>query len=363
MTVEAQGTQSRCENCGAQMGWDGATGRLKCEACGALKDVPVGGAVIEHDLLEALAARKPHGRLGTGTRQTKCQECGAVVEFPEGLSATRCSFCDSPSVLAQEARDDLIRPESLIPFATDRAKAVAAFKSWLGSRWFRPSDLTDKASVSELRSVYVPYWTFSAHVDTSWRAERGTRYQENESYVDPADQAVKTRNVVRVRWEWTSGWRSDDYREHLVCASQGLPSGPARDIARYDTSDLVSYAPEYLVGHVAETYALELADGWRKGQQEIVDSQLGRCRQDVGGDEVRNLSAAHTFSGLTFKHVLLPVWIAAFRYNHKVFRFLVNGQSGKVAGEVPRSWVKILLFALAVAAVVVLIVLLLHGRR
>lgn len=347
---------TKCDNCAGTMTWDAKAGKLRCEACGQTRDVAQGGVVNDYALETGLAKR---GRLGAGSKQVKCQECGATVEIPDGVTATRCSFCDSPQVIAGEARADLILPESLVPFAVARDHAVASFKGWLGKLWFRPGDLGDKATVSELRGVYIPYWTFDTDVTSRWTADSGYYYYEDETTTD-ANGNQQTRRVQRTRWEPASGSRVDHIDDHLVCASKGLPDALARQVSKFDTNALTGWAPEFIQGFAAESYAVDLRQAWDRGRDDIAAIQEGRCRNDVPGDTQRNLRANHAYADTRFKHVLLPVWIAAFRYGDKVFRFLVNGQSGKVSGEAPYSWTKILLFIGALVAIIVGLILFLR---
>jgi hypothetical protein len=283
-----------------------------------------------------------------------------VVEFPDGVTATKCSFCDSPSVLAQEARSDHYVPESLVPFGVARDQAVGAFKKWLGGLWFRPGDLKEKANVSELRGVYVPYWTFDCSVTSRWSADAGYHYYDEEHYTvtENGRSVTKTRRVQRTRWQPASGQRHDTYDDWLVCASRGLPADLAAGVSKFETGALVTYAPQYLQGYSAESYQIELRDAWRSAQQDIGAQQVQRCKRDVPGDTQRNLRATHQYSNARFKHVLLPIWIAAFRYNDKVYRFLVNGQTGRVVGKAPYSAGKILLLVGIIAAVIAGIVIL-----
>ncbi len=357
-------TQERCGSCGGLVAWNTTAKCMACEACGAPCDVaPEHAGVRDHGLLDALAACKRRGKLGDiAARQVTCQECGAAVVFPDGMTATRCAFCDSPSVLAQDSRGNQIVPESVIPFGIGRDQAVSAFKTWLGKRWFRPSDLTDEAMISELRGVYVPYWTFTAHVRSSWTADAGYAYEVREERTDSAGQH-QTRIVRKTRWEPAFGVRDDDHRDHLVCASKGLPADLAQHAASFDTAGLTPWAPQFLSGFVAERYEVDLPEAWQHAQTEIAAIQEARCRRDVPGDAQRDLRANHRFENPAFKHVLLPLWIAAFRYRGEVFRFLVNGQSGVVAGEAPRSWTKSLLFiAVIAAAIIAFAIALLHHR-
>jgi hypothetical protein len=154
---------------------------------------------------------------------------------------------------------------------------------------------------------------------------------------------TKTREVQHTRWEDAWGQRADDYDDVLVCASTGLPTPLAESLQTFDTSALVPYTPAYLAGWSAEEYGVELQAGYAVAQQRMDASQQQRCSADVPGDTQRALSVTSSYSDLTWKHVLLPIWIAAYRYRGDVYRFLVNGQTGEVKGKAPYSAAKIAL--------------------
>jgi hypothetical protein len=214
------------------------------------------------------------------------------------------------------------------------------------------------ARVQDVAGVYVPFWTYDAHVESSWTAEAGYYYYETEEYVvqENGEEVVKTREVQRTRWEPAWGHRADDFDDVLVCASVGMPQELAAHFGHFDTRQLVPYAPGFLAGWRAEEYAVDLADGFATAQKSMERTQAGRCGGDVPGDTRRNLSVDNVFSDITFKHVLLPVWIAAYRYRDRVYRFLVNGQTGEVKGDAPLSWAKIALFTLAMVALAALLI-------
>ncbi len=355
-----------CPNCRGQLSWDAVAGKLKCESCAQLVAAPEGeGGIVEHDLLAAMQQGHATGRLGAGQQQMRCSECGAVVEFPDNVTAKKCEFCDSPAVLTETARADHYLPESLVPFAIERQAAMGAFRAWLGKLWFRPNNLKEKADVSELHGVYVPYWTFDADVTSRWTADAGYYYYVTESYTttENGKSVTRTRQVRHVRWEPASGRREDHHDDHLVCASKGLPDALAGKMANFETGQLRPYTREVLQGFSAESYAIELPDAWTRAQAEIAAVQERRCSGDVPGDTQRGLSVNNHFADCRFKHVLLPVWIAAFRYHEKVFRFLVNGQTGKVSGNAPYSVTKIVLFSLLMIAIAVGIFLLWQSKQ
>lgn len=351
----------KCESCGAEQHFDATTRKLKCDFCGATRDVPRGaGQVVEHDLFATLDSM-PTG-LGTEVdRVSKCKECGATVHFTGDKTATKCTFCGSSNVLAQTENKRVLRPESLVPFAVDKKTSSAAFKKWMSGLWFRPSDLSRLASVEELAGVYVPFWTYDAHVDSSWQAEAGYHYYVEEEYTttENGEEVTRTRSVQHTRWEDAWGQRSDDYDDVLVCASTGLPAPLAESLKTFNTQELQPYQPGFLAGWSAEEYGLDLRNGFAIAQQRMDEDQRSRCSADVPGDTQRNLSVQSQYSNLTWKHVLLPIWIAAYRYRGEVYRFLVNGQTGEVQGKAPYSAAKIALAVIAALLVVTLVALVL----
>lgn len=182
-----------------------------------------------------------------------------------------------------------------------------------------------------------------------------------ETYTDTdaqGNEVTRTREVRHTRWEPAWGSRTDAYDDLLVCASRGLPGDLARRLSTFDTRGLEPYSPAFLAGWKAEEYAIDLNEAWRQAVARMESIQQERCAGDVPGDTHRFLSVSNRFSDETFKHVLLPVWISAFRYGNRIFRFLVNGQTGEVVGKAPWSVLKLALLITALVAAVVLVIVL-----
>jgi DNA-directed RNA polymerase subunit RPC12/RpoP len=360
-----QALQFQCPQCGGEMAFDVAAAGLKCKYCKHQMPVPVppGAAGAREIPLREGYQRAPKG-LGVTTTSFNCKECGATVNLAPNERTASCTYCASHSVVQVPSDPNLIQPETVIPFRVAKDKAVESFKSWLAGLWFRPSNLKTMAQLEQVFGVYVPYWTFDANVYSQWHAERGWYYYVTETYteIENGESVTKTREVRHTRWEPAHGQRQDHYDDVLVCASKGLPEELSNSFATFDTGHLVAYAPGYLAGWRAESYAIDLPAAWTKAQVTIQSGQQSKCHGDVGGDEVRSLVVQNQYSNETFKPVLLPVYVAAYRYNNKPFRFLVNGQTGEVRGEAPYSWVKITLAVLAVVAVIVALVLIFGGN-
>jgi hypothetical protein len=341
-----------CASCGADVVWSPGAAALTCPYCGAKKDVPKSpNEVTERPIEEALKGASDLG-WGMARKAVTCRGCGATTTFGEGVAASRCAFCGAPSVVEAPPSGTMVRPAGVLPFKVDRNGATGKFRQWLSSLWFRPDDLSQKSAVSELKGVYVPFWTFDAATHSAWTADAGYDYQV-EVQVEENGQ-VHTRYETRTRWEPASGVLEHFFDDVPVAASRGLPPDLARGIEPFPTQDFLAYEPSYLSGFLAEEYAVGPKEALASGQQRMTQELYALCGREVPGDRFRNLQVRTAWSGLACKNGLFPVWIAAYQYGGKPYRFLVNGVTGKTDGHAPWSWVKI---GLAVLAAVLLFII------
>jgi hypothetical protein len=238
----------------------------------------------------------------------------------------------------------------VLPFALDEQTARGAMSDWLGRLWFAPSGLKDYARKGRrLNGIYVPYWTFDAATRSAYRGERGTVYYETRRVMQ--NGKARTVQVPRVRWRPARGQVARFFDDVLVLASKSLPKRFTDGLAPWDLAALEPYTPEFLAGFRAEGYAVKLEEGFIEARG-IMDGIIQRdIKFDIGGDRQRIHQVDTTVRDVTFKHILLPVWLAAYKYRGETYRFVVNGQTGKVQGERPYSTIKI---AFAVLAAVIL---------
>ena len=337
-----------CDQCGADYRFDPARGRLVCDHCGAEAEVsppgPWEGGIRELDFRAALDSQLPQQEMEE-TRVSTCPNCAAQIEFDPDNHAAECPYCATPVVTGTGTHRH-IKPRALLPFALDEPAAHAAMKDWLGGLWFAPNGLKDYARRGrKMQGIYVPYWTFDAQTASDYAGERGTVYYTTRTVM--RDGKRQTVRVQKIRWRHASGRVSRFFDDVLVLASRSLPKKFTDALEPWDLAALEPYHPEYLAGFRAEGYQVELSDGYPEARHKM-DRVIERdVKFDIGGDRQRIHRIDTQVSAVTFKHVLLPVWMAAYRYRGDTYRFVVNGRTGRVQGERPWSAWKI---ALAVVA-------------
>ncbi|MEW6323662.1 MAG: zinc ribbon domain-containing protein [Acidobacteriota bacterium] len=347
-----------CPACGAEAHWNAARQALVCPYCGTVAPATLaadGSTIQEHDLVAALRAI-PADRRGFGNDRTavQCQSCRAVSLFVPSRVAQRCEFCGSPAVVPYTQTRNAIYPESLLPFRQSEPQIREAVRRWVRSRWFAPGNLDRLALTDQVTGIYVPYWTFDARVSASWTAMAGHYYYETRRVNG------KLRQVRRVRWTPASGHVATVFDDELVCATHGVKLSLLKGIEPFPTGELVPYDPGYVSGWVVEQYHLDLVGAAEAGRRAMDEKVRALCAADVPGDTHRDLQVSATYTGQTFKHVLLPVWVVAYDYGRRRFQVVANGVTGAVSGERPWSWIKMLL-AVAAAAIAAVAVAWLSG--
>ena len=332
-----------CDHCGADFRFDPASGQLRCDHCGNTSDIeglgPWSKAPIrELDFDTAIADRLPIQEM-EDVRVSHCPNCAALVEFDPGVHAAECPFCATP-VVADTGRNRHIKPKGLLPFALNEEQARDAMKDWLGGLWFAPNGLKDYARKGRrMTGVYVPYWTFDADTKSGYRGERGTVYYETRRV--RRNGKTEMVRVAKVRWQPASGRVARFFDDVLVLASRSLPKSFTDRLGPWDLSAMEPYHPEFLAGFRAEAYTVDLKDGYAEARA-FMDRIITRdVKFDIGGDRQRIHHIQTQVSDVTFKHILLPVWLAAYKYRGKSYRFVVNGRTGAVQGERPWSGWKI----------------------
>ncbi len=350
-----------CPACGAQAEWNATTQKLACPFCGTESPYRFDretGTVIEIDLVATLRALPEEARGWQDARRSEqCQSCRAVMVFESARVGQNCEFCGSPALVDYTEIKAPIRPQGVLPFRVDASRVRDSIRGWWRSKWFAPGALARAALVDTVRSIYIPYWTFDAQVHCPWDAEAGHYYYVPVSYTNSKGQRV-TRMERRTRWEPASGVVDTFFDDEPVPGTQGLPVNLLRQIEPFPTGEVVPYDTAFLSGHVVEHYKVVLLDAAQQAEERMNARLQQMCAQQVPGDTHRNLRIHPDYSKRTFKHVLVPVWVLSYDFGRRAFQVVVNGYTGTIAGDYPKSVWKILLVVLAVVLTAIVVGLL-----
>ncbi|THF80742.1 hypothetical protein [Cohnella fermenti] len=365
MTMEATPPSSPepitfpCKSCGGPMHFDSEAQAMKCQYCGREEAIVSSDErPVEYDLELDAEADPKRKDWGIKQQAVKCENCGGVSLIPLLQTATLCAFCGSPKVLLQEDAADAIRPETMIPFQVSKSEAVNAFRAWKKKRWFVPNAFKKGQIDSALTGIYIPYWTFDSDTYSNYSAERGDYHYRNETRTRVVNgrRETYTERVRYTVWRHVSGDYGRSFDDVLIPASGQYDGELLQKLGNFRLEKLTGYLPEYLSGYVAEKYSVNRSEGWQRARNRMSSTLHNEIRQRIGGDEIRGLRVGTNYFNRTYKHILLPVWNANYKYRNKPYRYMVNGQTGLVSGLVPRSAVKITFFVLFCLAVAIPII-------
>ena len=347
---EQEPKQYPCSACGAKLEFKPGATALECPYCGHSEGVPQSEEDIEEIDFNAALAELEESAETIDTSTVSCQACAAVVDAPEGKTSFDCPYCGTP-IVTQASSGNKIKPKSLLPFHVEKKEAQGKFRDWIHGLWFAPNDLKKRAKMFEhLRGMYVPFWTYDAYTTSFYRGQRGDDYTVQETYT--VNGETKTRSKTKTRWRSVSGTVYLSFDDLLVIASRSLPEPIADKLEPWDLENLKPYSDDYLAGFSSESYQVDLKEGFTTARGRMETSIRKEVKRDIGGDRQRISSVNTNYRNVSFKHILLPIWIASYRYNGKPYRFLVNARTGEVQGERPWSWVKITLLVVAIVLVV-----------
>ncbi|WP_266366449.1 hypothetical protein [Tellurirhabdus rosea] len=338
-----------CSACGSQMRFSADKQTLACDHCGNTEPLVFTRTRLNENPLQF---RLENNALPSAPTEEKrvfgCARCGARTTVNFDNPTITCAFCGSKNVNPDAVKTRLIEPAGVLPFRISRQGAMERFSNWVGSDWLAPSDLKAGAMLDNLHGMYIPFWTFDAQAQSEWEGEAGHYYYVPVQVRDSNGRMV-TQQQQRVRWEYRSGHHEAFYDDLLEMASRNLTQQEShvQEVSRYELQEVVDYDPRILLGWEAEVYSIDLVESARKAEEQIQQREETACANLVGGDAQRNLHVRTQLSDQSFKHLLLPLWICSYMYNGKLYRFLVNGQTGQVAGQRPKSALKIALLVLA----------------
>ncbi|WP_375769031.1 hypothetical protein NR798_46425 [Archangium gephyra] len=270
------------------------------------------------------------------------------------MRTTVCPYCAAPSVVERPPSVDRPAPTFALGFAMTQPSAAEKVKHWLRTRHPWSHSGLKKAPLQDVRGIYVPAYLYSALAQTEYSASIGENYTETETYTttENGKTVTRTRTVTKTEWRSLEGSHAEYVPDVLVTASRGLSNVELEHLEPFDLRMLARYEPALVAGWVAEEPSLSREECLKMARAEAVEKVKQRVGAFMPGDSHRMQHVETRLSAESLEVCLVPVWVLAARYDAEKppLRVVVNGQSGEVHGDVPISWVKVVLTVLAVVA-------------
>lgn len=355
-----------CEKCGADLEFSIGTQSLQCPYCGTVKQIelPSNAPIVERDYLEMLAnlerlheQGRDDAEQAVGEHAVRCESCGGEVVFQGTLTSSQCPYCASP--LQRDKIHDApnrISVDGVLPFLVPETAAAQSLREWVRSLWWAPNAFLREGANGKFNGVYLPYFTYDSLTQTRYAGQRGDFY-----YVT-VGTGNNRRTERHVRWSSAGGEFQRFFDDVLVIAAQHQRESLVLRLEPWPLPQCVPFTQQLLAGFFARTYDVNLEDGFTTARQRIEAALAAEVRQRIGGDVQQIASQQSNYTAITFKHLLLPVWLLAYRYRGQPYRVMINAVTGEVSGERPYSAIKIG-FAIAVGLAVALGLWALHSAN
>lgn len=333
----------QCPACTGPLRFDGKTGRLQCDYCGSSFSVQEIEALYrEKDEAAAAASQQAHaddvsleGEWSTGANWAKeqglraynCPSCGAELICDATTAATSCPYCGNPSIVPGQL-SDMLKPDYVIPFKLSKEDAKAALKRYYSGKKLLPRVFSEQNHIEEIKGVYVPFWLIdgTAEADMQFSATRVTS-------IPQGNYMVTTTDYYRVR---RTGAVS--FEKIPVDASSKMPDEHMDAIEPFDYSELKPFSNAYLPGFLAERYDMEPEACYPRADERAGNTAAGLVAQTVSGySSVTPQGKQIRIRRGRVSYALLPVWMLSTRWNGQNYLFAMNGQTGKLIGDLPAS--------------------------
>jgi LSD1 subclass zinc finger protein len=332
-----------CSSCGAKLEYNPGAARLKCPYCGSEEEIPVDDGVEEIPFTPEIP--KPElSQLAQNAIEVACPGCRASITFIPPEIAGKCPFCGTGIVAEGQTAHPVVTPGGILPAQISAKDAKVAVQKWINSRWFAPTALKHLAQKEGVQGVYLPFWTCDSQTYSAYNGQRGDYYYRTRSVsrTNSEGQTEWVEEEVReTSWRSVSGQVNRFFDDVLVVGTRQIPEEKLVKLEPWDLEHLVPYSPAYMAGFKAQRSQVALNDAIVKAKMAMDRRIEVDVQDDIGGDEQRVGAIQTNYTDITYKHILMPVWISAYRYRNKQFQVMVNAQTGQVLGERPWSVEKI----------------------
>ncbi len=337
--------QIKCERCGANMIFDPGTQTLYCEHCGNHREIEHDKDVREIDINKAFEEGELWNREAVVFR---CDNCGAKVVLESGVVAKKCPFCGASHIMQADEMPG-IKPNAVVPFAFTVQQAVERCVNWAKKKFFAPSKFKKRLDAENVSGLYFPCFTFDSRTASNYLGRLGKRYTVT------VGSGKNRRTETRIRYFSVQGSYEQLFDDIMIAVSEKVNQKLMKKFLPFDMASACVYSDKYLSGYMANHYEKDVKASW----QEAKDTMDAIIRRNIvsqyNADVVDYLNVSTVHNNVTYKYLLLPIYVGNYRFNKKLYNFYMNGSTGKVVGKYPVSPLRVALVSVLGAAAVGLI--------
>ena len=339
----------KCPSCGAHLDFSPEMQLLTCGHCGNKVDFASSADVQPIDFVTGERPKDDWNE----TVVYRCDNCGSREIISKNEISKKCHFCGTTNIVLTDELPG-IKPGAVIPFLFNEERAKHNFKKWIKKRWFIPNKLKANAEAGELGGVYSPAWVYDCDTFSQYVGRVG------QYYTVTTGSGKNRRTETRIRWRRISGTHMRDFRDYIMEASPHLDQRQMKKLAPFRMDESKVYDRAFLAGFTAAHYDRDVDACWIDVRRDIEQTLRSDIVRKHRADVVDYLNVSTNYTNVTYRYMLLPVWISNYSFAGKTYNFFVNGTTGRVIGKVPRSAAKITAFIFAIIGVLAVLAFLNH---
>ncbi len=339
-----RGKEVKCPNCGGNMAFDPQTQSLKCGHCETSIDIDKNKQINEISIVDAFNQAEKWEKATV----VRCENCGAKVVIDNDEVSTVCPYCGTSQIKKTDEIVGLL-PNAVFPFAKTSGEAELCAKKWAKSRFFAPRNFKKSIEAKNIHGVFEPGFTFDSISLSAYEGRIGD---------------IKTRTVgsgknrhvqTYTQWRRIKGTYGMSFDDVTVVASSKIDQEKFDSIMPFDNATMCKYEKRFLAGYHANHYDKDIKNCWGTAKKKMDNSIRSGILSQYHHDVVDYLNVSTTFTNVTYKYVLYPIYRLNYKFKGKEYPISVNGTTGKVIGKTPLSFWKILFVTLLAGAFAVLV--------
>lgn len=323
----------KCPCCGGAIAFDSTIQKMKCPFCDTEFEVETLASYdsqLKNEQTDDMKWETVGGEMWQegeteGLRSYVCKSCGGEITGDENTAASSCPYCGNPVVMMDQFTGTL-KPDYVIPFKLDKNAAKAALKKHYGGKTLIPKVFQSQNHIDEVKGLYVPFWLFDADADANlrYKATRTRRWEDSRyQYTETRFYAVSRGGKL-------------GFEKVPVDGSKKMPDDLMESIEPYDFSEAVDFRTAYLAGFLADKYDMSTEECIGRANERIKKSAMDALTETVKGYEITTLEASSVqLKNSKAVYALFPVWILNTTWKGKTYTFAMNGQTGKMVGDLP----------------------------